>query len=95
MADKEKVLKGLENCAIKQSCLGCPYCKGNATCQDDMAKDALELLKERLEPVEPHMVIAGSEAEWQTWWYKCGACSGQVNPGDKYCWHCGRALKWE
>lgn len=47
MIDKEKVLKGLEYCAIKQSCLGCPYCKGNSTCQDDMAKDALKLLKEQ------------------------------------------------
>ena len=47
MIDREKVIKGLENCAIEQSCWGCPYCNGNPTCQDDLCKDALELLKEQ------------------------------------------------
>lgn len=43
----EKVIKGLKHCSEIQNCLGCPYCKGDPTCQDDLCKDALELLKEQ------------------------------------------------
>ena len=45
--DIEKVIKGLECCYETQNCKECPYFKFNASCQDDMDKDALELLKER------------------------------------------------
>lgn len=46
MAELEKVIKGLECCSEKQNCKDCPYFKFSASCQDDMNKDALELLKE-------------------------------------------------
>ena len=45
MPDMEKVVKGLECCSVKHNCTGCPYFKFDASCQDDMNKDALELLK--------------------------------------------------
>ena len=47
MPDMEKVVKGLECCSVKHNCTGCPYFKFDASCQDDMNKDALELLKEQ------------------------------------------------
>ena len=46
MAELDKVIKGLECCSEKQNCKDCPYFKFSASCQDDMNKDALELLKE-------------------------------------------------
>ena len=46
MRKLDKVIKGLENCHEKKNCKGCPYFKFNASCQDDMNKDALKLLKE-------------------------------------------------
>ena len=46
MADIEMVIKGLYCYSEKQNCKDCPYFRFNASCQDDMNKDALELLKE-------------------------------------------------
>jgi len=49
MSDREKTIKGLEYCSELQTCFGCPYCKGSPTCQDDLCKDALQLIKEQPE----------------------------------------------
>lgn len=49
MPDREKTIKGLEYCSELQTCFGCPYCKGSPTCQDDLCKDALQLIKEQPE----------------------------------------------
>ena len=65
MPDREKVIKGLECCAVKQDCNGCPYSRFNPMCQDDMNKDALALLKEQ-EAVEPRVSTAEQ---------RCGHCN--------------------
>jgi hypothetical protein len=44
--DRGKVINGLEHCSEMQTCFGCPYYKCDPTCQDDLGKDALSLLKE-------------------------------------------------
>lgn len=49
MADREKVIKGLECCILnnpddKQRCSDCPY---DGNCLNRLKMDALELLKER------------------------------------------------
>lgn len=31
----------------------------------------------------------------ETWWYACGSCHGAVDPGDKFCRHCGKPLCWK
>lgn len=49
MIEREKVIQGLQCCAIKKNCFGCPYNKGDNTCMDDKDKDALKLLKEHVE----------------------------------------------
>lgn len=49
MADREKVLVGLESCADRTGalCRTCPYdFVHNENCMGDMARDALELLKQ-------------------------------------------------
>lgn len=65
MPDRAKVIKGLECCAYKKNCIGCPYFKGDNTCMDDKDKDALKLLKEQ-EHSETFIVIdtkTGEEAD--------------------------------
>ena len=54
MADREKVIKGIECCAIKQDvCLECPYLSFRTavgSCIDKLMIDALELIKEKEKP---------------------------------------------
>jgi hypothetical protein len=45
MADRKKVIRGLELCA-GTDCIGCPY-RGVSPCQNKLAADALALLKEQ------------------------------------------------
>lgn len=53
MADREKVLNGLEACADHTGalCRSCPYDFRKESCISDMAEDALELLKKQPEIV--------------------------------------------
>lgn len=53
---------------------------------------ANNLLKAQ-EPVVPK--LGGDAGPFGTHWYQCGVCSGQINPGDKYCRSCGRQVKWD
>lgn len=54
MADREKVLNGLEACADRTGalCRTCPYDFRKEGCISDMAEDALELLKEQDEIID-------------------------------------------
>ena len=103
MADREKVIKGLECCATnrmrREDCeaMDCAYLdleeKG---CIHQLMRDALALLNAQ-EPVEPVVDI-------DTW--KCGKCGHTLEHqellGDNvlfheqynYCPECGRAVKW-
>ena len=54
-------------------------------------KDLLDLLKEQ-DPVKPEKEHSGSGV---TWWNVCGACKTAINPNDKYCHECGKAVRWE
>lgn len=100
MADREKVLNGLEACADRTGalCRTCPYdFVHNENCMGDMARDALELLKEQ-EPVKPVVNVD----EWV-----CGCCGlsveqqRMIHPGAifhdffEYCPHCGKKVDWE
>lgn len=59
------------------------------------ADDALNLLKEQ-EAVEPYVAGNGKSFETaETWWYECGNCNKPIDPNDKFCRHCGKAVKWE
>lgn len=85
--DKEKVIKGLK-CLITDgaSCNGCLY-YGRGYCVKNIASDALGLLKER----EPVQVV------WKFAFPYCPECGQMLPEGDrvKYCFHCGREVKWE
>ena len=58
MAELDKVIKGLTECTNSNNpyCHGCPYDNGDeksVKCSLFLMKDALELLKEQKEKVEP------------------------------------------
>jgi len=102
MAEREKVIKGLECCMVgdghSPKCELCPYATvGDDTCQtmDGLFADALALLKAQ-EPMKPTRY---QEGRWFKTW-RCGVCGGTLvfrNGEDKpsYCTDCGRAVKWE
>ena len=69
MADRDKVLKGLEMCKI-DFCDECPY-DDEASCTFYLKHDALELLKEQ-EPIKPKSKSRhGSTTMYQ---HFCGNC---------------------
>lgn len=88
MADREKVLKGLE-CLITNEtpCEGCPY-NGSGHCMKNIAKDARELLKEQ-EPISPDY-----DPATLTW--SCGNCGQAFDRcKNKFCRMCGRKVNWD
>ena len=105
MADREKVIKGLESCVVnKTKCFTvkdemCPYFSVDVLhCEQELMRDALALLKEQ-EAVEPVR-----DKETGRFWL-CGNCGAYVgyedndpsdpNEFDNYCRNCGRSVKWE
>ena len=52
--------------------------------------EALALLKEQ-EAVKPDREHSGGGT---TWWNVCGNCKTAINPNDKFCHECGKAVKW-
>ena len=96
MPDREKVLKGLEACR-KTDCINCPYfaLEKKVCLINYLLTDAIEMLKEQ-EAVEPYITGSGESFETaETWWYECGNCNKPIDPNDKFCRHCGQAVKWE
>ena len=99
MGERDEVMTGLECCAhVAKQCSDCPYddqrrmhARGEgAPCTSMLADDALALMEEK-EAIKPHR----KSADGRTWGYICGACKTDINPGDKYCHKCGRAVKWD
>ena len=91
MAEREKVIRGLELCA-STDCVGCPY-RGVSPCQNKLAADALALLKDQ-EPVKPvfeRQFMSSIEI------YDCGKCGTSLGVKGiaKYCMNCGQAVKWD
>ena len=106
MADKEKVLHGLDSCGfydgIPNICevTECPYRGKKAYCVHELAHDAGMLISELLkaqEPVKPRLARG---------WYWCGGigCRNSLTSAlendipalkPNYCERCGRPVKWE
>lgn len=88
---REKVIKGLEcirdwsQFAVNKRWL----VAGATEKMVKYAEDALKLLKAQ-EPVEAKI---GGSAD-NCWWYTCGGCGEAIDHIDRYCRHCGRAVKW-
>jgi ribosomal protein L33 len=86
----EKVIKGMKCCGGVSSVYECPYqgSEGCDNCQGNVFLDALSLLKKQ-EPIEP--------IKTKYFTTLCGQCRHEIDKlaGDKFCPHCGRAVKWE
>lgn len=98
---REKIIKGLECHAKLIGCRAhCPYWHiETLDCSIELADDVLALLKSQ-EPVKPYMDFDGRDV------WRCGNCHRNIfHPGTgdddgeknyrKFCFHCGRAVKWE
>ena len=93
MTDREKVIKGLEEC-LSASCRGfklgvyCPMCDESW----DNIRDALALLKAQ----EPRAVHVTAEINYRKIG-NCPNCGKPINSGDypNNCGHCGQAVKWD
>lgn len=99
MADREKVMKGLECCNAPtiRYCVVCPYLKSKIPCTRALTSDALELLKAQ-EPFEPEEIIndkypVGDNKRCVGW--RCGKCKGRIPWDANYCPYCGQAVKWD
>ena len=93
MADIEKVIKGLE-CCTKLGCHhGCEY-KSNGysgmTCRQELEKDALELLKEKV--VKPTLIREGKSKMYN--YYRCPRCDQEIVYEQNYCCECGSQIDW-
>ena len=93
MADREKVVEGLECCIRKMEgqrvCDDCPYdedfnCLGCSV----VLRQALALLREQ-EPLRPR-ARGRVERVWA-----CGECGAEISKGDAYCRMCGREADWD
>lgn len=94
MADRKKVIKGLECCTdgfmmCKRE--RCPYygkAPIDSTCRIELEKDALALLKEQ-EPISPDY-----DPATLTW--SCGNCGQAFDRcKNKFCRMCGRKVNWD
>lgn len=100
MPDREKVINGLDCCLdvirSRQFSSGCGFCPYVDTerCKVKMVEDAIALLKEQ-EPIKPQITGHGEFETEGSCWYECGDCGTPIDPDDKYCRKCGKAVKWE
>lgn len=99
MPDRERVVKAWE---IFRDSNPYEICSGREFrairepeyCMGQMIEDTIALLKEQ-EAVEPKKESDGNPEMWASWWYVCGNCGEGIDWHDRYCWHCGRAVKWD
>ena len=93
MADREKVIKGLEHCSSGDGCKGCPYSKNESVhvCSFDCIRDAIALLKEH-EPIQIKILEDYGFIKFG----ECPKCKSFINNRvfPKSC-GCGQAVKWK
>lgn len=97
--DREKVIKGLM--CIAGDVVFCAHCKYSDVngsgrgdrCKRDCAKDALALMKAQ-EQLEPRKIMAKGKIGYK-WRFYCSRCGNEIDRLDKFCKHCGQAVKWE
>lgn len=100
MPDREKVIKGLECCILRDpdDHARCSQCSYGGNCVNRLKMDALELLKAQ-EPVEPEKrELPFGMYDAVKYEYKCGMCGCGLMRNEKwranYCPECGHAVKW-
>lgn len=107
MSDFDKVIKGLETCIDREpgkyTCNECPYEIDGNSCELNLAKEALALLKEQeAKPIirkQAKKEYEDGSTEYFAEWY-CPRCNQLMNrgfdtPWIKYCYNCGKPIIWE
>lgn len=89
MADSEKVIGRLEE--LERCTLPGQY----ATISGIMIRALLSLLKKQEIKYDPVIQSITDLDGYAHQWYACGVCGRTINPYDKYCHECGRAVKWD
>ena len=97
MIDLEKVIKGLVSCN-SASCQKCPYnekkeCNNRGFFYSQAIEEAIQIFKEQ-EAVIP-LKHYNQKADLL---YACGKCHNDLKPNNrnaKFCWFCGRKVKWD
>lgn len=98
MADREKIIKGLECCSqmAGAACNECPYVneceEGLLAGVAHLADNALSLIKEQ-EPMPCGKKIKAGDVILD--FYECGYCKNAIRKPWQYCPFCGKAVKWE
>ena len=99
MADREKTIKGLKclagmNDMKNNPCLDCNYqeCQTYAICIEEIATDALSLLKAQEPKTVKEMLVVGGHLMG-----KCPRCCKILSVQDHpiACGFCGQVVKWE
>lgn len=99
MQTREQVIEGLNDIHAVACGLGDDQCYLNSIGikqLQTLINDATELLRAQ-EPIAPNHVEDGNyeNSGIVNHWFMCGKCGSCVDPGDKYCRECGKAVKWE
>lgn len=104
---KQEVIKGLMVCGDDSyQCIGCPYLPertGNTNCANHLCKDAIALLKEQENGIEPKRKT-GFWIDHKVWidyennireTVRCSLCNNlvEVKYTKKYCSSCGTKMK--
>lgn len=80
------VKDGLVDCMLTER-LSCDRCKYSLP--GCAVKDAVILVNEKFEPEKPMLVWGDGLTNWLI----CGACRHPIDPGDKFCRECGKAVE--
>ena len=73
------------------------YCLQNPhDCLEDEVAEARKMAMEALMAREPinAIVVNSDPSGVGSWWYACGKCNMPIDPVDKFCRHCGQAVRW-
>ena len=101
MADREKVIRGLEQCTDttghRVDCYGC-YQEGPGfgfACRESLMRDALALLREQeteYKPDGPDFIDGRMFTRWKCTSCQYFVCTEKGPPDMKYCPNCGRRV---
>ena len=101
MADREKIIKGLEHCSSSLGCYECPYSEidqRTIECQLELDRDALALLEEQSEKTkfvyDEHTMPMCEKCGFHPFCGYIPTIKWMEERGYKKCPSCGRTIKW-
>ena len=90
MTDRKEIIRGLD--AMREFFgYGLQSQHPTFAKYQEILTDTISMMKEQ-KAVKPVKEYSRSGV---TWWYICGSCWTVLNPNYKYCYECGRPLKWK